>query len=274
MKKIFFNSSMPRSGSTLLQNILNQNSEIHATSTDGSLELLYGARANYTNSPEFKAQDKEQMLMAWRGFCAGGLQGYCEGLTNKPNVCIKSRGIGIHYSWYKSFMQEEPKILCMVRNLKGVFASMEKIYRENQENHQGIQNHSEMKGTTTAKRIDIWANSQPIGLALERFQQMTLEGIDEKCLFIRMEDLTKTPKTEMEKIYRYVNLNQFEHNFGHVEQTTVEDDTVYGLTPSLHKIKNKVEPIMPYYYDILGKEICGWIDNQFAWYQNKFNYRN
>jgi len=168
---IFFNSSMPRSGSTLIQNILNQNPSIHATSTDGSLELLFGARMNFSNSPEFKAQDSDQMYSAWRGFCKGGLEGYCHGLTDKPNVCIKSRGIGIHYNWYKSFMDSDPKVICMVRDIRSVYASMERIFRENQETHQGIQNHAEMTGTNTAKRVDIWTNTQPIGLALERFQQ-------------------------------------------------------------------------------------------------------
>ena len=45
---LFFNSSMPRSGSTLLQNILGQNPDIAVTPTDGSLELLMGARAHFT----------------------------------------------------------------------------------------------------------------------------------------------------------------------------------------------------------------------------------
>ena len=45
---IFFNSSMPRSGSTLIQNILGQNPDIHSTPTDGFLELIYAARVNFT----------------------------------------------------------------------------------------------------------------------------------------------------------------------------------------------------------------------------------
>ena len=47
-EKIFFQSSLPRSGSTLLQNILAQNPDFYATPTSGVLELLYAARANYS----------------------------------------------------------------------------------------------------------------------------------------------------------------------------------------------------------------------------------
>ena len=55
MKDIYFNSSMPRACSTLLQNIFNQNPDFYATPTDGAVELLAGARERFTNSSEFKA---------------------------------------------------------------------------------------------------------------------------------------------------------------------------------------------------------------------------
>ena len=61
MKQIFFQSSLPRSGSTLLQNILGQNTDFYVTPTSGLLELVYAARNNYSTSPEFKAQDAELM---------------------------------------------------------------------------------------------------------------------------------------------------------------------------------------------------------------------
>ena len=273
MKNIIFNSSMPRACSTLMQNILSQNPEIYATGTDGSLELLFGARRNYTDSAEFKANDHEQMQRAWRGFCKQGLQGYCEGLSEKPTVCIKSRGIGIHHNWYSTFMEEDVKVICMVRNLKSIYSSMEKIFRKSQENHQFIQNHAEMQGTSTAKRVDIWSNGPPIGLALERFEQMILEGIDKKVLFVRMEDLQKEPAREMTRVYEYLGLPQYTHDFDNVEQATQEDDAVYGMAPDLHTIRPKVEYTQPDYYDVLGKNICDWIDDRFKWYQQYFNYR-
>ena len=57
MKKIIFNSSMPRACSTLLQNIFNQRYDTYATPTDGLLELLDGARQRFTDSVEFKASE-------------------------------------------------------------------------------------------------------------------------------------------------------------------------------------------------------------------------
>ena len=42
--RIAFQSSLPRSGSTLLSNIVGQNPEFHVTPTSGLLDLLKGAR--------------------------------------------------------------------------------------------------------------------------------------------------------------------------------------------------------------------------------------
>jgi sulfotransferase len=271
MQKIIFNSSMPRACSTLLQNIFAQNPSIYATPTDGALELLYSARVNFTNSPEFKAQDQDKMMSAWKTFCKRGLQGYCEGLSEKPIVALKSRGYGIHYRWFESFMGEKPKVICMVRNLKGILASMEKIHRKNVDRHSPMVDHAQMANTTTGKRVITWLNSQPIGLALERIHQMIQEGIDKDVLFVRAEDLTSNPEKVMKGIYNYIGEEYWNHDFTYIEQATKEDDDVYGI-PNLHVIKNKLESIPKDWNDVLGKEICTMVDQNVNWYQKYFNY--
>ena len=269
---IFFNSSMPRSMSTLLQCILNQNPQVCATPTDGVLEYLYGARANFTSTPEVKAIDKDLALKTWRGFCWGGLEGYAKAYTEKDNICIKTRGATIHHDWFNSFMPYDMKCIVMVRNLKSIISSMEKLYRSNQENHQEIQNHAAMTGTSTAKRVDSWFASPPVGLALERLQQCFLEGTNKNFLYVRAEDLTSYPDREMNKIYNYLGLDPFKHDFDNVEQTVKEDDSVYGLSSTLHTIRQSVKPLTPDYTQVLGPQICDWIDNTFQNYQRMFGY--
>jgi sulfotransferase len=63
VEKVFFQSSMPRSLSTTLQNLMGQNPDFYVTPTSGLLELWYGARANYTNSPEFATTHYSDILM-------------------------------------------------------------------------------------------------------------------------------------------------------------------------------------------------------------------
>ena len=103
MKQIFFQSSLPRAGSTLLQNIIGQNPNFYVTPTSGVLELFFGARNNYTNSKEFNAQDAELMKKGFLSFCNNGINGFFDGITDKPYVLDKSRGWGYYRNFLNSF---------------------------------------------------------------------------------------------------------------------------------------------------------------------------
>jgi sulfotransferase len=270
MDKLFFQSSLPRSGSTLLQNILAQNPDIYATPTSGVLELVYGARANYTSSLEFKAQDSQLMKNGFLEFCNKGIKGFYEGITDKKYVVDKSRGWGIHYDFLNEF-SPNPKIICMVRNLKDIFASMEKNFRKNPEKHNPMVDWSTMNGTSIPKRVDVWAQGVPVGMALERLQEIFRLGNDKHILFVRFEDLCLYPENTMKEIYDYLEIPHFEHDFDNIKQVTKEDDEVYGEFGD-HNIRQKLEVVPSKAKDILGKEVVNWIYNNYPWYNEAFRY--
>ncbi len=262
---------MPRSGSTLLQNILAQNPRFYVTPTSGLLELIFGARLNYTNSPEFKAQDAAQMKKAFLAFSRAGMEAYFRALTDKPYVVDKSRGWGVHFDLLTQIFGEEPKIICMVRDLRQILASMEKKFRQNPDKHQPIENHNNLTGTTTLKRAVLHLQTPPVGLALDRLQEVHQRGWNKKFLFIRFEDLTSQPQQVLKAVYDYLQVLQFEHNFNHVEQVTQEDDQAFGIA-NLHEIRSKVEPPKDDHLTVLGKDAVRFVQNNYAWYFNNFGY--
>jgi sulfotransferase len=270
MEKIFYQSSLPRAGSTLLQNILAQNPDVYATPTSGVLELVFAARGNYTDSPEFQAQDPEVMKTAFQAFCKHGMDAYYNAITDKKYVVDKSRGWGIHYD-FLNFVQPDPKIICMVRDLRDVFASMENNYRKHPDKANAILNWAQMTGTTVPKRIDIWAQSQPIGLAIERLGELFRLGYADKMLFVKFEDLCLYPKTEMTRIYQYLGIPYYDHDFDNIEQVTKEDDEVYGQFGD-HVIRKKLEPVQSRAKQLLGKDVTDWIYNNYKWFYDQFRY--
>src|SRR3984885_11744275 len=197
--KIFYQSSMPRAGSTLLQNILAQNPDFYVTPTSGLLELVFGARLNYTNSPEFKAQDSAAMKKAFLAFSQAGMEAYFKALTDKPYIIDKSRGWGVHFDLLNLIFDEEPKIICMVRDLRQILASMEKKFRQNPDRNRPIENHQTLSGTTTFKRAMLHLQSAPVGLALDRLKEIHQRGWQKKMCFVRFEDLTSEPTETMRK---------------------------------------------------------------------------
>ena len=270
-KQLFFQSSLPRSGSTILQNILAQNPDIYATPTSGVLELIFAARQNYTESAEFKAQDKSLMQTSFLNFCNKGLKGYYDAITEKKYIIDKSRGWGIHYDFLKTVLFDEPKIICMVRDLRDVFASMENNFRKNPEEAKSIVNWAEMRGNTVPKRVDIWVQSPPVGVAIERLQEIIRLGNDKRMLFVKYEDLCLHPETEMTRIYEYLKIPYYKHDFKNVEQTTKEDDSVYGAFGD-HIIRNEVKLLPSKAKQLLGKDVCDWIHNNYKWFYDYFNY--
>ena len=270
IEKLFFQSSLPRAGSTMLQNILAQNPDVYATPTSGVLELIYGARANYSSSPEFKAQDTELMKQGYLSFCKNGVEGFFNAITDKKYVVDKSRGWGVHYGFLNEVFPE-PKIICMVRDLRDIFCSMEKNFRKSQYKDMGIVNHAELKGTTTPKRIDIWANSQPVGMAIERLTEIFRQGINEKILFIRYEDLCLYPDATMMKIYNYLEIPHFQHDFENIEQVTKEDDEIYGMFGD-HTIRKSLELTPSTANKVLGTDVTEWIYSNYRWFYDTFKY--
>jgi sulfotransferase len=280
MKQIFFQSSLPRAGSTLLQNIIGQNPEFYVTPTSGVLELAYAVRANYTNSPEFIAQDKALMEAGYKNFLSKGFPAFYDAITDKPYVVDKSRGWGVHYD-FLNFFYPNPKIIVMVRDLRDIFCSMEKNFRKSQEKSSPLVDHAKMTGTTTPKRIDIWSQSQPVGLAIERLGEIITQGLDKNMLFVKFEDLCLYPENTMIRIYEYLGVPHFEHDFDNIQQITVEDDEVYGIYGD-HKIKNILElppstakKTLGITYNQNGEpiQVVDWIFSKYRWFFDKFNYK-
>lgn len=271
VNKVFYNSSLPRAGSTLIQNILAQNPLIYPTPTSGIFEMYHGIRTMYTNSQEFKAQDEATMEKGYKALLKAGIYEFYNAITDRPYVLDKSRGWGMDYKFI-DFYDPNPKIICMVRDLRGVFASLEKKYRENPQKDLGIANWQDLTGTTTDKRVVYWSNNVPIAPALDRLYQTLLEDIHQNILFVRFEDLCKNPNEEMVRIYEYLDLPLYTHDFNNIEQFTYEDDKIYGVFGD-HIIKNKLEILKEDYLEVLGETSCKLITDNYQWFYEAFEYK-
>jgi len=269
-KNIFFQTSLPRAGSTLLQNIIGQRPDFYVTPTSGVLELLYGARSSYSSSPEFKAQDSELMKQGFLNFCRQGFEGFYEAVTDRPYVLDKSRGWGVHYRFVEMFYHR-PRMVCLIRDLRDIYASIEKNFRKHAHLDSGLEKHVELRGTTTAKRVDLWSASVPVGLALDRLFQLLQDGTLEQMLVIRYEDLLQQPQRELNRIYEFFELPSFEHDFENIEQITREDDSVYGIFGD-HNVQRQLRPQPSRAQEILGPEICQRIVQNYAWFYQSFGY--
>lgn len=271
VKKVFYQSSLPRAGSTLLQNILAQNPDIYSSGTSGLCELLLNARSTYTNGTEFKAQDNKTMDEGFKGFCKQGLYGFYDNITDRKYVIDKCRGWSVTYDFINWF-DPNPKIIIMIRDLRSIVSSLEKKFRQNQHLSLNIQNWENLSGTTVDKRVNMFLNEiPPLSLPIEVLYDIIIRKISQKCLFIKFEEFTLNPEIEIEKIYKYLEIPYYKHDFNNIAQFTKEDDSFYRPFGD-HQIRNKIEPLQEDYIKILGKHNCNNIINKYNWFYKAFNY--
>lgn len=253
-KTIHFVAGLPRSGSTLLVNLLAQNPRFHVTSTSGIVSVMIACRNQWEGTPEFKAwketpEIKDQIRL---NVLKGMLTGYFEHVE-EPVVFDKSRGWCSYIEMLEK-MGFQPKILAPVRDFRDVLASFEKLYRRNK----GIrpvpgeqQNYADFQHLEG--RCRVWAHgTSPLGMAWNRLKDAFDRGKGKFIHCVEYEKLTAAPKQTMRALYDFLDEEFYDHDFQNVEQVTQEDDVWHGYD-DLHTIRPKVEPLEAQYPHILGK---------------------
>ena len=263
---------MPRSGSTLLQNILGNNPDFYASATSGLFDLLNVSKQSYTKSPVIKAQNEQEMKKAFLTYCRYGLQGFYEGITDKPNVIDKSRAWMVNVDWLDSFYPN-PKIICMIRDLRDVIASMEGNYRKNSDKWDLSNNYEEPKGVSIGERVGMWLknDNKPVGETLNRLQEAIHRGYGQKMLFVKFEKLCENPERQMRRIHNYLEIPYYDYDYTNIKQVTFEDDKFHGKYGD-HKIKSNIQPLKSKAVELLGQNICNQIYKNNLWYFKYFNY--
>ena len=272
MKEIFFNSSMPRAGSTLLQNILGNNPEIYASPTSPLFELINSAKEVYTKSPVVKAQDEKEMKEAFLKFCRYGLHGYYDAITDRKYAIDKCRGWNINKGFLESFYPN-PKIICMVRDLRDIVASMEKNFRKHLDKFDGVDDLEDPKNVSIGQRVTTWMDtkSRPVGDTLHKLKESIFRGYGNDILFIRFEDLCSSPKETMQEIHEYLDLPFYDYDFNNIKQVTHEDDKFHGKYGD-HKIQPKIVPAESKALELLGGAIYNELYERNKWYFDYFDY--
>ena len=264
MKKIIFNSSMPRSGSELLQVILHQNPSIYGSPTSPLCDYI-GSIRNCQLNPEVQSQPAEIMKQALFSTCKHAIHGYYEPITNRPVVCDKSRTWLWHYDLLKNSLGETPKMICIIRDLRDIFASMENNWRKNRHLPIGPDNAIEAKQMMLEDRIGYWSHNHPIGFSIKRLYDAGDQGYLKNVFILRYEDLTTFPDECMEKLYNYLELPYFQHDWKNIVKEVKEDHKWHGPYGN-HDVKKELNPFLQPHKKILTNDICNRIIDGHRWY--------
>jgi sulfotransferase len=236
MNQLHFCGGLPRSGSTLLMNLLQQNPRIFTTGTCALSEILRDKiliKSRYSET--FQAMSTEQADRAMYGLIHGATKGWFEALTNKPVVISKRHGwSGLFHLFPKS------KFICLIRDLRDVVESFERV------NSKTLSLHSYGDSNTVIPAMHIHekykhyfneSNAFSVNLQTEVPRLMEVFKKDNsKVIFIRYEDFTKEPIYMLKKLYNFLVEDYFDHDLMDINQSELfEHDHAYFREKTDHE---------------------------------------
>jgi sulfotransferase len=220
-------------------NLLGQNPAHHVTPTSGLIHLMLAVQRKWTHLQEFRAQG----LATAKPFVQGALKGLLTGFFEEPlaagkTVFDKSRGWVQHVELVERILERPVKVITLVRDIRAVAASWEKVYRRRGIEHSLPREKEGEEVTTLLTRTNkILSPLKVTGRSISRVRD-ALDRCPEKLLIVPYERLTEAPQETMAKIHVALDLPPFAYDPEHVEQVTHEDDNYLGA--DLHTIGSRV----------------------------------
>jgi len=237
-----FISGLPRSGTTLLSSILNQNPRFSAD--------ISGPLARFVRA----VIEQSEAQGGYRHICPpekrkkiikGIFDSYYE---DSPQVCFNTNRGWTSMTPLLAEIFPHGKVVVCIRDIPWVLDSFEKLITKNPLTNTNMFPGNE--GTSVYSRCrSLLQEDRTLGFAYNSFKQGLFGPNRENLCVVEYDALARDPKTTMQKIYKFIGEPWFEHDFDNVEYSNDEFDADVGLK-GMHTVRKKVSfeqrrPILP-----------------------------
>lgn len=259
-KTIHFVAGLPRSGSTLITNILKQNPKVHGESVSSLSSIFGSVNASWSS---METNQEYNNTDAKVGVLKSVLQGYYSHI-DKPIIVDKDRGWIPLLPQVEAILNRKVKIVVCVRNPAEILTSFEKLRKENPMFFTKADSILR-EGSNIASRAYFYAGPEgPMGLSHRNIKDAITMGYLDRFLFIDYNRFCNSPKSQTKRIYEFLELPKFEHDFEKIVQTEVYNDIAVGL-PNLHKIKPTLDRTTVNCVEYLGLDIYEQYNREIFW---------
>jgi sulfotransferase len=276
IEKIHFMAGMPRSGSTLLGALLNQNPRICSEPSSPLLEVSRSLPQIFAKSEHYRAFPKENGA---RAVSHAVFQAYYHE-AGKPIIIDKNRGWPTQIRGLEQCITPKAKIICPVRNVDEILASFLVKARENPFNpNTGRMNFIDQSLVMLNMAVNdetrcefLMSEKGLIGQSAMAMQQALKEKLGDRLHFVEYNNLVLNPKKTLEKIYEFLEEEPYDgHDFTNIRNPFSEKDAEVFSVPDLHEIGSKLSLsktnpkriLPPKFYDFCqGKEFWRNIDKE------------
>ena len=272
MQQLHYCLGLPRTGSSVIMNILNENPRIFTTGTCGMTYFVKACQDQTQHMSEFIALDKDVLCKSYLNFLRQGMRGWFEEMTDKPIVISKSRTWA---EWLPHTFAIDPnsKYLVILRDLRDIICSFDSLvwkYPEIKFSFEDIPVHFQ----SFEKRIEMYCtdNQSLLGRPLQ-FLPHVMEVAHKNpnsFLILRYEDFNENPSEALQDIYKFLGEQNFEHDFDNIPKPDYyEHDTVYRSLVT-HKTGTKLKKVEPRWPKVMTKEQSEGVIYNNRWYYELF----
>jgi sulfotransferase len=245
-KAYYFMSGLPRSGSTLLSALLNQNPRFYSGPSSPVVPTMIALEQSLANDELYLAYPKQPQAAK---IISSVLENWYSDVE-KPVIFDKNRSWVNRLHYIPGYFGIEPKVLYPVRNIADILTSFISMYRRNPYTGQGrIPFLDEMLIKSNIPLSDdnrcevLCSPGGIVGASYNGLKQVFAEGKEKQIHLIEYDDLINQPEETMRKIYDFLGEEYFKHNFESIENIHRENDQmVYGL-PDMHDVRSTLSKV-------------------------------
>lgn len=262
MKAFHVICGLPRSGSTLLCNVLAQNPAFHVLHTSPLPMLIDHLAQGATETPEVKGLLQQDVSKADETI-SNAARAIVHALHPGKKTCFdKNRFWNVH-QFVLAELFPDAKIICCIRDLRAIFGSFERHWRR-QPLLQVPPGY-----TIRARMQNQFSNQGMIGSALDGIEDLMLIG-NMAVLFVKYEELVARPESRLREIYEHIGEPWFDHDFEKVKSTAIDPDWLY-LNKFPHDGSGKVEDKTDW-HEYVPRRIAEEIVGNYRQYYEAFRY--
>ena len=264
-------AGLPRSGSTLLKSILNQNPSIHTEPVSPIMELMYWNDRYFSDSEQYLGYPKPKSA---HKVISSIIDNYYFD-TKEPIIIDHCRAWSNNIERIKTYITPNPKIICPVRNVLEVLTSFITMVHRNSDQVSFIDQHLIENGLpiNDDNRCDYLMSKEGIvEQALWAQSQAFIRGDDKKyLLMVEYDDLVNCSDETMRKIYEFLELDYYQHNFNNVENNHREIDDQWYLK-DMHYVRKEVKKKSKSPEDVLSDYVLNRYSNFEYWKYSNHRY--
>lgn len=259
-KTVHFVSGLPRSGATLVTNILKQNPTIHGETVSSLSTIISSINASWSN---IEANQEYDNPLAKKGVLKSAFQGYYDHI-DKPIILDKDRKWISLIPQVEAVLDRQVKLVVCVRNPAEILTSFEKLRKENPLFLTRV-DASLKEGSSIASRAFYYAGPEgALGMAHRNLKDAVTMGYLDRILFVDYNRFCNSPKSQTKRIYEFLELPHYDHDFEYIEYSKEYNDLASGL-PNKTSMKSSVDRTTVNCVEYLGLELYEQYNSQIFW---------